>query len=94
MEGNDGWVYFTSDRPGGLGGMDIWASRHLTEGTGPDAWSVAENLGPLVNTASADMCPAFTGDGETMAWFSSRTDNNWGAADLFWTYRKAQDTAR
>ena len=84
----DGTVYFTSDRPGGFGGMDLWASRHVADGTGPDAWSLAENLGPLVNTASADMCPAFPPDGETMAWFSSRTDNNWGAADIFWTYKK------
>jgi hypothetical protein len=91
MEGQHGRVYFTSDRPGGFGGMDIWTSQHVPGATGPDAWSLAENLGPLVNTTSADMCPAFSGDGETMAWFSSRTDNNWGEADIFWTYTKTPE---
>jgi hypothetical protein len=88
MEAEDGQVYFTSNRPGGFGGMDIWTSRHEGDETGPDAWSPAENLGPLVNTASADMCPAFPEGDETMAWFSSRTDNSWGGSDIFWTYRK------
>lgn len=88
MEDKDGRVYFTSSRPGGFGGTDIWASKHLAEGTGPDAWGPAENLGPLVNTADADMCPALLPDDETMAWFSNRADNNWGAADIFWTYKK------
>ena len=92
MEGEDGWVYFTSNRPGGFGGADLWASERLADPTGPDAWGVAENLGPLVNTASADMCPAFTGDGETMAWFSGRPDNNLGAADIFWTYTKTPES--
>ena len=88
MQADDGRVYFTSDRPGGAGGMDIWSSRQLSGATGPDAWSLAENIGPLVNTASAEMCPAFPPGDETMAWFSNRPDNNWGAADIFWTYRK------
>jgi hypothetical protein len=91
MQAEDGSVYFTSDRPGGFGGMDIWVSARLTDGTGPDAWGLAENLGPLVNTPSADMCPAFSAGDETMAWFSSRADNNWGAADIFWTYRKTPE---
>jgi len=91
MQSEDGSVYFTSDRPGGLGGMDIWTSALLSAAAGPDAWGPARNLGPSINTASADMCPAFSPGDETMAWFSSRTDNNWGAADIFWTYRKAPD---
>ena len=88
MEDKDGWVYFTSGRPGGFGGMDIWASKHVDGETGPEAWGPAVNLGPTVNTASADMCPALLPDDQTMAWFSGRTDNNLGAADIFWTYKK------
>jgi len=93
MEDKDGWVYFTSNRPGGFGGMDIWAAQHLADGTGPDAWSLATNLGPSVNTASADMCPALAPDDETMAWFSNRPDINWGGADIFWTYKKNPEVA-
>lgn len=88
MEDKDGWVYFSSGRPGGQGGMDIWASQHLGSETGPDAWGPAVNLGPAVNTAGADQCPALLPDGETMAWFSSREDNTLGATDIFWVYKK------
>jgi len=88
MQDEDGEVYFTSNRPGGFGGMDIWTSKQLTDETGPDAWDVSVNLGPLINTESADMCPAFPPDGETITWFSGRTDNNWGATDIFWAYKK------
>jgi len=88
MQDEDGRVYFTSNRPGGYGGMDLWTSKQLTDDTGPGAWDVSVNLGPLINTEGADMCPAFPPDGETMAWFSSRPDNNWGATDIFWAYKK------
>ena len=88
MEDKDGWAYFTSGRPGGYGGMDVWASRHVAGETGPDAWGPAVNLGSSINTASADMCPALLPDDQTMAWFSSRADNSLGAADIFWTYKK------
>ena len=88
MEDKDGWAYFTSGRPGGYGGMDIWASKHVVGETGPDAWGPAVNLGSSINTTSADMCPALLPDDQTMAWFSGRTDNSLGAADIFWTYKK------
>jgi len=89
MEDEDGRVYFTSSRPGGYGSMDIWVVERQGEGSGPDVWGPAENLGPAINTASADMCPALPPDGETITWFSGRTDNNWGASDIFWSYKEA-----
>ncbi len=42
----DGWLYFGSKRPGGLGRTDIWRAR-----AGPDGRWAVENLGPSVNTA-------------------------------------------
>ena len=76
------WVYFTSGRPGGYGGADIWASRHLDTHT----WGPAVNLGPRVNTEGADMCPALPPDGETFNWFSpSRASESLGDSDIFWT---------
>jgi len=76
-----GMVYFTSARPGGFGGMDIWGAMQL----GDNNWGPAVNLGPHVNTASADMCPALPpGDG-TISWFSNRSDNSFGSIDIFWT---------
>lgn len=76
-------VYFTSNRPGGLGGMDIWAAENL----GENSWDTAVNLGPKVNTAAPDMCPAFPPGGDTITWFSQREDNNLGSIDIFWTRR-------
>jgi hypothetical protein len=85
MQDKDLTVYFTSGRPGGFGGTDIWASKQL----GPNTWEPAVNLGSVVNNAGTDMCPALPPDGETIYWFSpSRTESSLGSSDIFWTYKK------
>ena len=78
-----GRVYFTSSRPGGQGGMDIWSAMQ----TGANRWAPAVNLGPQVNTAAADMCPALPPDDTTFTWFSYREDNSLGGIDIFWTHK-------
>lgn len=45
----DGSIYFGSDRPGGLGGNDVYVARALPGG----GWQV-DNLGPEVNSAAND----------------------------------------
>ncbi len=45
-------LYFTSDRPGGLGGRDIWVA--FWNGT---AWDSAVNIGPPVNTPNEETRP-------------------------------------
>jgi Tol biopolymer transport system component len=45
--GVDGWLYFGSDRAGGIGKTDIWRAKLESNGK----WTV-ENLGPSINTAS------------------------------------------
>jgi hypothetical protein len=77
----DGMVYFTSSRPGGFGGMDIWSAMQ----SGKNSWGTAINLGPQVNTGAADMCPALPPGGASFSWFSNRSDNSFGAIDIFWT---------
>ena len=77
----DGMVYFTSNRSGGYGGMDIYGAMQL----GPNSWGVARNLGPQVNTAAADMCPALPPGANTFSWFSTRQDNSLGDIEIFWT---------
>jgi hypothetical protein len=77
----DGMVYFSSARPGGYGGMDIWGAMQQ----GRNAWDVAYNLGPQINTAAADMCPALPPGTDTISWFSTRADNSLGSIDIFWT---------
>jgi len=47
-------LYMATNRPGGLGGLDIWvAHRAATD----DPWGAPENLGEPVNSASDDFCP-------------------------------------
>jgi Tol biopolymer transport system component len=57
----DGWLYFGSDRPGGLGATDIWRA-HLD---GAGKWTV-ENLGPAVNTPGDDYEPLPSPDGKRL----------------------------
>ena len=57
----DGWLYFGSDRPGGLGGNDLWRAR--LDST--DQWKV-ENLGAAVNTPGDDYEPLPSPDGSRM----------------------------
>jgi len=59
--GPDGWLYFGSNRPGGLGGTDIWRARSNAAGQ----WTV-ENLGAAVNTAGDDYEPLPAPDGSRM----------------------------
>ena len=57
----DGWLYFGSKRPGGLGGNDIWRARAEAGG----AWKV-ENLGPAVNTQGDEYEPLPSADGSRL----------------------------
>ncbi len=85
----DGRVYFSSARPGGFGGMDIWSAMQQ----GENSWGEASNLGSQVNTAAADMCPALPPGSNTITWFSTRTDNSLGAIDIFWTNKTNLNTS-
>jgi dipeptidyl aminopeptidase/acylaminoacyl peptidase len=60
-------LIFVSDRDGGLGGADLYASR-LSNNT----WSPATNLGPLINSPLADFAPAFSPDGRYLFFTSER----------------------
>lgn len=73
-------IYFTSDRPGGYGGKDIYLSRKLPTGE----WGPAQNLGPIVNTASDEESPFIMADGRTL-YFASEGHENMGGFDIFKT---------
>jgi outer membrane protein OmpA-like peptidoglycan-associated protein/tetratricopeptide (TPR) repeat protein len=60
-------LFFTSDRPGGYGGYDIYSSHLLEDGT----WSKAVNLGPNINTDGPEMSPFLHSDGLTLYFASS-----------------------
>ena len=74
---NGEWLYFVSDMPGGMGGLDIWRCRLLSHGE-PGA---VENLGEPVNTAGDEMFPTFRPNGDL--YFSSNGHPGMGGLDIF-----------
>lgn len=73
-------LFFTSDRPGGQGGRDIYMVRR----TGRGSWSDPVNLGPTVNTPFDEDAPYFHPDGKTL-YYSSNGPNSIGGFDIFVT---------
>ena len=71
-------MYFTSNRKGGYGGLDIWVSTR----TSNDDWGPARNLGPTINTPYNENTPFITTDG-TSLYFSSEGHDNMGGYDIF-----------
>jgi WD40-like Beta Propeller Repeat len=47
-------LYIASNRPGGLGGQDIWVAHR---GGADSHWGAPENVGAPVNSAANDFCP-------------------------------------
>ena len=70
------WLYFVSDMPGGMGGLDIWRARITTAGLGG-----VENLGEPVNTPGNEMFPTFRPNGDL--YFSSDGHPGMGGLDIF-----------
>jgi hypothetical protein len=79
-------VVLFSDRPGSLGGFDLWAS---TRETVFDSWSTPTNLGPLVNTVANEQNPYIAADRETL-YFASNRAGGFGQLDLYVSTRIKQ----
>jgi len=71
-------IYFSSDRPGGVGGKDIWFSRRRRDGS----WSPPINAGEEINTAFDEVTPWIAPDNQTLL-FSSNGHPGLGGFDLF-----------
>ncbi|MBP3788627.1 MAG: OmpA family protein [Prevotella sp.] len=70
------WLYFVSDMPGGMGGLDIWRAQLTTSGIG-----ALENLGYPINTPADEMFPTFRPNGDL--YFSSNGHPGMGGLDIF-----------
>ncbi len=73
-------LYFTSNRKGTLGGLDIFISKRDSTGD----WGQAVNLGPVINTPYNEESPFLTTDDKTL-FFSSRGHYNMGGYDIFYS---------
>ena len=78
-------LYFSSNRPGGLGGpFDMYVSQRASV---DDPWGLPLNLGPTVNTAFDEGNPAFSRDGHFL-FFQSKRPGGFGGIDLWVAYRE------
>ncbi|MCX7861656.1 MAG: hypothetical protein N2449_01515 [Bacteroidales bacterium] len=71
-------LYFSSNRPGGLGGFDIYMAFRRPNGT----WSQAINLGEPINSSADENYPYITADGQKL-YFSSNRSGSMGGYDIF-----------
>jgi hypothetical protein len=76
-------LYFNSDRPGSLGGQDIWVSHRLSEN---DAWGPPMNLGAVINTTAAESVPSLSRDGHWL-FFTSTDPDGLGDRDIWVSWR-------
>ena len=71
-------IVFVSDRPGGLGGTDLYMSKRLENGL----YSKPKNLGPKINTTYNEFSPFIHSDGKSLS-FSSEGHTGMGGYDIF-----------
>ena len=73
-------IFFSSERPGGYGGKDIYSATLQPD----SSWGDVKNLGPLINTQYDDDAPFIHPSGQFLI-FSSKGHNSMGGYDLFRT---------
>jgi hypothetical protein len=73
-------LYFVSDRPGGMGGRDIYRCVKLPNGQ----WSLATNVGAPINTPYDEDGPFLGADGVTF-YFASSGDKSMGGFDIMFS---------
>jgi hypothetical protein len=74
-----GRLYFSSDMPGGYGGLDLYYCERKNE-----AWDKPVNLGPLVNTPGNEVFPFACKSGKVF--FASDGKPGFGGKDLFYSF--------
>lgn len=70
-------IFFSSDRPGGFGGRDLYVIKK----TGDTTWSEPINLGDKINTAFDEDAPFVSVDNK-MLYFSSNGEKSIGGFDI------------
>ncbi len=71
-------LYFSSDRPGGYGGKDLYVSYRDKNGK----WGPAINMGPSINTAGEELAPFIHADNQTL-YYTSNGLPGYGGTDLY-----------
>jgi len=77
-------LYFSSDRPGGEGGVDIYRSKN-EKGT----WAAPQNLGPYINTLGDEFYPFMATD--STLYFSSNGHGGLGSLDIYVSHQRKEN---
>jgi hypothetical protein len=77
-------LYFASNRPGGLGGFDMYVSQRASV---DDVWGPPVNLGPALNTTFDEGNPAFSRHGHFL-FFQSKRPGGLGGVDIWVSQRE------
>ena len=89
------WLFFTSDRSGGLGSMDIWVwyRDHVHD---PFDWQPAWNAGAGVNTAFGESAPSYfeNDGGAPQLFFHSNRPGGLGGTDIYVSELSAERDVR
>ncbi len=72
------YLYFASDRPGGMGKKDIWKTQYSFT---KNEWSKPENLGTTINTNEDELFPSFDQKGNL--YVASKGHIGMGGLDIF-----------
>ena len=79
ISGDNLVLFLNTERPGGVGGSDIWMARRISQ----DAdWGPPIPLGPAINQAGFDATPEISADGSTL-YFGSERPGGSGNVDLW-----------
>lgn len=73
-------LYFSSDRPGGIGGMDIWYAIIIQPGKPGNS----TNLGAPINTDSNEVTPFYSNE-EGFLYYSSNCEGGQGGFDIYYS---------
>jgi outer membrane protein OmpA-like peptidoglycan-associated protein len=76
-------LYFSSNRKGGFGGMDLYVSYKQTNGD----WGKPINLGPSINSNKNEVFPFIHDDGTL--YYSSSKEGGLGGLDVYYAKAKA-----
>ncbi len=74
-------LFFASNREGGFGGLDLYYSLKLPDGT----WGKPLNMGAAINTPEDENYPYIDPNGSNL-YFASKGHEGMGGYDLFYTY--------
>ena len=74
------FLYFSSDRRGGFGGLDLYVSELQSDGE----WGPAVNMGDVINTMEDENTPYLSKDAGTL-FFASKSHFNMGGYDIFFS---------